>query len=134
MALSLRSELLRARWWHAILAFVQSNGIEVAIFLGIVSSVLASLGARLDWLTDPWKTIIPAVAGVVLLVERQFRYKLRSAWHQEYKMELRALERLVRDEGADEPTVSRLLTELDRKMRKAYPAVSEPGPPAPSAA
>ena len=106
---NLRSELVRARWWHAILAFVESNGIEAAIFIGIVSSALAALGAELGWPGDTGKTIMAAVPGVVLLVERQMRYKMGSAWHQEYKVRLVGLERLLRDEDAADAEVSRHL-------------------------
>ncbi len=129
---SLRVELGRARWWHAILAFIQSNGIEAAIFIGIVSSALATLGADLGWPPDPWRTIMAAVPGAVLLVERQMRYKKRSDWHQLYKTKLMGLTRLLRDEHTDTAEVSHQLTALDLQMRSTYPRSFDETPAAPS--
>ena len=122
---NLCTELRRARRWHTILAFIQSNGIEVAIFIGIISSALATLG----WPDEASKPALSAVPGVVLLLERQMRYKRRSAWHQDYKVELVGLERALRDLDATDDDVSRRLNELDLEMRKRYPreSDSEPG-------
>jgi hypothetical protein len=121
MASNLRSELSRARHWHALLAFLQQNGIELAIFVGIVASAVAASADALHWPGEPWATITAALPGAVLLIERQFRYRLRSSWHEDYRARLRALERKLRDQASNERDVSDELSKLDLEMRSKYP-------------
>lgn len=125
MAMNLSAELVSARRLHAFLSFLQHNGLELGIFSGIIASALATADKAQPWLPAPWPTLLAALPGVVLLIERQFAYRKRSAWHEEFKTRLRALERALAYEKIEEPEISRQLNALELKMNGKYPRPTE---------
>jgi len=125
MAMSLVAELANARRGHAFFSFLQHNGLELGIFGGIIASALATTDNAQPWLPAPWPALLAALPGVVLLVERQFAYRMRSAWHEEFKTRLRALERAVAYERIQEPEISRQLSALELEMNRKYPRPTE---------
>lgn len=98
------------------------NKAQAMLWIGITASlaagVIAAFGAP-KFIT----AVVSLIPGVILVVDRTFKHSVRSAWHAEYAIRLRALARAIRDQGAKPDQLSQQLTELEDEMQKKFPTL-----------
>lgn len=106
-----------ARWQSHDFVFAQ-----VLLWLGITASAISALYAA--GVVDMWKwlgAVIAAIPGVVIVVDKTFKYSARSSWHAMYGASLRALKRDLRDRGVTRAEVADRLNKLELEMEKLFP-------------
>ena len=90
---------------------------QIFVWAGLIASTASSLYAGKVFDVDPrFAAVVAAVPGLVIVVDKIFKFLIRSQWHARFRIELDGLRRELLDQHAPEKDVSTKLTELERKM------------------
>ena len=96
---------------------------QIFLWIGIVASVAASLHAAGAFAIDNklCGAVLAAIPGVVLIIDKTFKFAARASWHALYRASLKSLFRKLRNESAPINTVSAERSKLEFEMEKMFP-------------
>jgi len=93
------------------------------VWLGILASIGSSIAAALK--APPWiVAIAAAIPGIVITVDRSFRFAARGRWHDVLCINIGALAGALKYEGAAEKEISQKFSELLKASQESYPTLS----------
>ncbi len=106
-----------ARW--------QSHDFIVAqalMWMGIITSAVSALQAAGVMAMPNWAgAVFATIPGIVIVVDKTFKYSARSSWHAIYCTSLRALRRDLRDRGVSKADTADRYNKLEVEMAKLFP-------------
>ena len=114
----LESLILHHRRWE----FRDFLSAQVFVWIGIGASVASTLYASgvLD-LGRQTAALVGAAPGVIIVVDKTFKFAARATWHAKYRASLNSLFRKLRDEHAPAPVVSQSFSKLEIDMEASFP-------------
>jgi hypothetical protein len=118
----LRAELEALILHHRKWEFRDFLSAQVFVWVGIGASVASTLYASgvLD-IGRQTAAIVGAMPGVIIVVDKTFKFAARASWHAKYRASLNSLFRKLRDEHAPAPTVSQSFSKLEIDMEAIFP-------------
>lgn len=122
MTQSLQDDLSAAVKEHArrqARDFAKAQGL---LWLGILTSVTASLtAAKAFEMPASISAVIAAIPAAAIIIDKTFKYAARSSWHALYTVQIRVLQRELRDQNKSPEQVSEWLSALDLEMHNLFP-------------
>lgn len=114
----LESEIRHHRKWE----YREFVSAQVFVWIGIGASVASTLYASgvLD-ISRQAAAMIGAAPGVIIVVDKTFKFAARAAWHAKYRASLNGLFRKLRDENTPAPVVSQAFSKLEVDMEAMFP-------------
>ena len=108
-----------ARWYSRDFTLAQS-----ILWIGILASAGSALIAAEVFDLEKWKgALIAAIPGVVIVVDKSFKFAARASWHSIFRTSLKGLRRDIRDNGMPHPEVAAKLSKLEEDMEKLFPSL-----------
>lgn len=114
----LASQILHHRKWE----FRDFLSAQVFVWIGIGASVTSTLYASgvLD-ISRQVAAMIGAAPGVIIVVDKTFKFAARASWHAKYRASLNGLFRKLRDEHLPASNVSQAFSKLEVDMEASFP-------------
>ena len=114
----LESEILHHRKWE----FREFLSAQIFVWIGIGASVASTLYASgvLD-ITRHMAAMVGAAPGVIIVVDKTFKFAARASWHAKYRASLNGLFRKLRDENTPASSVSQAFSKLEVEMEAVFP-------------
>jgi hypothetical protein len=118
----LRSELASQILHHRKWEFRDFLSAQVFVWIGIGASVASTLYASgvLD-IGRQTAAMIGAAPGVIIVVDKTFKFAARASWHAKYRASLNGLFRKLRDEHLPASSVSQAFSKLEIDMEAIFP-------------
>lgn len=114
----LECEIRHHRKWE----FREFLSAQVFLWIGIGASVASTLYASgvLD-ISRQLAAMIGAAPGVIIVIDKTFKFAARASWHAKYRASLNALLRRLRDEHTPASNVSQAFSKLEIDMEAVFP-------------
>lgn len=114
----LASQVLHHRKWE----FREFLSAQILLWIGIGSSLASTLYASgvLD-ISRQMAAMIGAAPGVIIVIDKTFKFAARASWHAKYRASLNGLLRRLRDENVAASNVSQAFSKLEIEMEAVFP-------------
>lgn len=118
LRIELESQILHHRKWE----FREFLSAQVFVWMGIGASMASTLYASgvLD-IGRQMAAMIGAAPGVIIVVDKTFKFAARASWHAKYRASLNSLFRKLRDEHLPASSVSQAFSKLEIDMEAIFP-------------
>ncbi|MBA5689161.1 hypothetical protein [Rugamonas apoptosis] len=95
---------------------------QVFVWGGIIASGTSSIyGSGITEMGHFFAAVVGAIPGVLIVVDKTFKFSARASWHARYRAALNSLFRKLRDENSPVPPISQALSKLESEMERDFP-------------